>query len=140
MQEFFKRFWDPSIIRFILVGIVNTLIGSVIMFGLYNLFGVSYWLSSAANYVLTSILSFFLNKHFTFRNKDRSFWQFVRFAGNIIVCYLVAYGVAKPLIHYLLSGASVTLRDNAALLTGMVIFTCLNYLGQRFFAFKNTDS
>ena len=39
------------------------------VWSLYNLAGASYWLSSSANYTLTSILSFFLNKHFTFRNQ-----------------------------------------------------------------------
>ncbi len=54
--------------RFLLVGVVNTLVGAAIMFGLYNLAGCSYWVSSATNYVLTSILSFFLNRSFTFQS------------------------------------------------------------------------
>ena len=43
-----------------------------IMFGLYNLAHCSYWVSSAANYILTSILSYFLNKYFTFEVKEYS--------------------------------------------------------------------
>ena len=116
---------------------VNTLAGMGIMFGLYNLAGCSYWVSSAANYVLTSILSFFLNKHFTFQSRWRGAGQAVRFAASIVVCYLIAYGIAKPLCLRLLSGAAVSTRDNAAMLVGMVLFTGLNYLGQRFFAFRS---
>ena len=47
------------------------------MFGLYNLAGLhtwgdtGYWISSAANYIIGSIVSFFLNKHFTFRNQEK---------------------------------------------------------------------
>ena len=40
---------DKKLLKFILVGIVNTLVGTAIMFGLYNLAGCSYWVSSAAN-------------------------------------------------------------------------------------------
>ena len=34
---------------------------------------------------------------------------------------------------------SVTVRDNVAMLAGMVIYTALNYLGQRFFAFRGAS-
>lgn len=39
----------------------------------------------------------------------------------------------------LLANASVTVRDNVSMLVGMVLFTGLNYLGQRFFAFKSEE-
>ena len=119
------------------VGIVNTLIGCIIMFALYNAAGCSYWVSSAANYILTSILSFFLNKYFTFQNHEQSVGQVVRFAVNIIVCYLLAYGIAKPLIFHLLSRCSETLQTNIAMAAGMCFFTGFNYIGQRYFAFRN---
>lgn len=127
---------DIKLLKFLLVGVINTLVGTAIMFGLYNLAGCGYWFSSAANYVLTSILSFFLNKYFTFRSKGGSWKEVLRFALNIAVCYLLAYGIAKPLVLWLLSGSSDTLRDNVSMLVGMCLFTGLNYLGQRFFAFK----
>ena len=128
--------FDAKLLRFLIVGVINTLVGMAIMFGLYNLAHCSYWVSSAANYILTSILSFFLNKYFTFNNKEQSLSQVLRFVINIAVCYGVAYGIAKPLCRALLANASVTVRDNVSMLVGMVLFTGLNYLGQRFFAFK----
>lgn len=126
---------DIKLLKFVLVGVVNTLVGSAIMFGLYNLAGCSYWVSSVSNYVLTSILSFFLNKYFTFQNKERSFAQVLRFALNIAVCYLLAYGIAKPAVLALLSGAGKRVQENVAMFTGMCLFTAFNYVGQRFFAF-----
>ena len=131
--------FDAKLLRFLIVGVVNTLVGSAIMFGLYNLAHCSYWVSSAANYVLTSILSFFLNKYFTFQNKEQSLSQVLRFVINIAVCYGLAYGIAKPLCRALLANASVSVRDNVSMLVGMVLFTGLNYLGQRFFAFKSEE-
>ena len=32
-----KKIFDPTLFRFLLVGVVNTLVGYGVMFGLYNL-------------------------------------------------------------------------------------------------------
>ena len=125
---------DASIPKFLLVGVGNTLLSMVLMFALEDL---GYWPSTAIAYVAGAVMSFFLNKHFTFQSRERGAGQAVRFAANIAVCYLIAYGIAKPLCLRLLSGAAVSTRDNAAMLVGMVLFTGLNYLGQRFFAFRS---
>lgn len=127
---------DRRLAKFLLVGVINTLVGTAIMFGLYNLAHCSYWVSSAANYILTSILSFFLNKYFTFGSREKSVREVVRFAVNIAVCYLLAYGMAKPLCIAVLADASPVVRDNVSMLVGMSLFTGFNYLGQRFFAFR----
>lgn len=130
-----KKVIDKTLIKFIAVGVVNTLAGTAIMFGLYNLAGASYWLSSAANYILVSILSFVLNKKFTFGHRGRVMKSGMKFAVNIAVCYFAAYGVAKPCALLLLSDAGLTTQENVAMLIGMCFFTGLNYLGQRFFVF-----
>src|SRR5690606_435775 len=132
-----KSLFDEKLWKFILVGIINTIVGTAIMFGLYNFTGATYWFASAANYILTSILSYFLNKHFTFQNKDKSIWVSLRFVINIAVCYGLAYGIAKPLTLIMLKNYSLTVQENIAMMVGMVLFTGFNYLGQRFFAFKN---
>ena len=127
---------DRTLPRFILVGILNTVLGMAIMFGLYNLAGLSYWISSAANYILVSIFSFVMNKRFTFRHKGKTFGSGLRFALNIAVCYLLAYGAAKPLAAAVFSGAGKSLQENVAMLAGMCIFTAANYAGQRWFVFS----
>ncbi len=127
---------DGKTIKFLIVGVVNTLFGAAIMFGLYNLAGCSYWLSSAANYFFGSILSFFLNKSFTFGNKDSLRNTVPKFILNILICYLLAYGIAKPAVLYLLEGSPATIQENLAMFVGMCLFTVFNYIGQRYFAFK----
>lgn len=131
-----KKIFDGKLIKFLIVGVLNTLVGAGIMFALYNVAGCDYWLSSAANYVVGSILSFILNKRFTFQNDESLKRTIPRFIINVAVCYVVAYGIAKPLVRYLMGGFSLKVQDNAAMLAGMVFYTGLNYFGQRFFAFK----
>lgn len=71
MKEKIKNMLDITFWKFVLVGIVNTLVGTGVMFAAYNLLHLSYWVSSASNYVVGSIVSYFLNKYFTFQNKRK---------------------------------------------------------------------
>ena len=134
-----KKLLDPTVIKFLLVGVVNTLVGTAVMFLLYNLAGCPYWPSVCANYVCGGVVSYFLNKYFTFQNKERSWAQVGRFVVTVAVCMLIAYGLAKPAVRWALSGAGEKIQENAAMLVGMVLYTGLNYFGQRFFAFKKQD-
>ena len=127
---------DKTTIKFILVGIVNTLVGTGVMFLMYNLLHASYWISSASNYIIGRIVSYVLNKYFTFQNKEKSWKQLVKFALNITVCYLVAYGLAKPLVSWFLHGQSKSVQDNLSMLVGMGAFVVFNYVGQRVIVFR----
>lgn len=137
-----KKIWDfldITTIKFLMVGVVNTLVGTGLMFILYNIFSVNYWISSASNYIVGSIVSYFLNKYFTFRNKERSWKQIVSFVINITVCYLIAYGAAKPVVSWIFSGFHEKIQGNLSMLAGMCLFVVLNYLGQRLFVFRKKD-
>lgn len=134
-----KEYMDITTIKFLLVGIINTIVGTGIMFILYNIFSVNYWISSASNYVIGSIVSYFLNKYFTFQNKEKSFRQVLYFIVNISICYLIAYGLAKPVVSFILSGFSEKLQGNISMLVGMGLFVVLNYFGQRLFVFKKSE-
>lgn len=136
-MKLIKIFYDKTFLKFIIVGIVNTAVGAGVMFALYNVFHCSYWISSIMNYVVGSIVSFFLNKYFTFKSNAFSLREVIYFTVNIAVCFFIAYGVAKPFAVYLLSGYSVRVQENTAMLIGMVLFTGLNYLAQRFIVFKS---
>ena len=52
MRNKLKQLLDPTLFRFLLVGVVNTAVGYGIMFGLYTLAGLhtwgdlGYWISS----------------------------------------------------------------------------------------------
>ena len=130
---------DKITLKFLLVGVINTLVGNGVMFLLYNLCGVGYTLSTAANYIVGSVVSYFLNKYFTFKQTKKSGKEVLRFIITIVVCYAIAYGAAKPLAYIIFSGFSETLKDNLAMLAGSGMFIVLNYFGQRFFAFKNKE-
>ena len=136
IRRIIELFTDKTFMKFIMVGVANTIVGTTIMFVFYNVFHLSYWVSSASNYFFGSICSFILNKHFTFNYKKHFWASLLRFTINILICYLLAYGIAKPVIKWILSDLSTTYQENIAMMLGMCLFVVFNYLGQRFFAFK----
>ena len=128
--------FDVKMWKFLLVGVLNTLVGDGLSFLLINVTSMGMWWATALPTALASVLSYFLNKHFTFKNTEKGWRPAVRFAVNIAACYLLAYGIAIPVMQWALSGADAALRDNIAKLTGMCLFVGFNYLGQRLFAFR----
>jgi len=133
-----QKLFDKTFLTFLVVGVVNTAFGTIIMFVLYNFFGCSYWVSSFCDYFFGSILSYFLNKHFTFHYQGTDWGSIVKFALNIVVCYVIAYSLALPLTRLALESLqlSKTLVENVAMLVGTGLFMVINYAGQKFFAFK----
>lgn len=142
-----KSLLHPTMLPFLLVGIVNTLFGTIVMFFCYNFLNLNYWISSGANYFFGSILSFYLNKRFTFKSQEQGFAVVLRFIINIVICWVLAYGIAQPVTEFCLKDLTipveitpdelVKIKEQVAMLVGMVLFTLLNYFGQRFFTFTN---
>lgn len=160
--EKIKEVFDKKFGIFLIIGVINTIVGFGIQFLLYNLINwepvnqaaisslpdsvymiakdTGYWVSTALNYILASILSYHLNKRFTFKYKGDTGKSALRFALSISVCYLIANGIAKPLISYVMSGFGEQMQGNMAMLLGGGLFVILNYFGQRFFAFRETET
>ena len=129
------RLLKNSFVRFLMVGVGNTLLSMILMFLLE---GLGYWPSTAIAYVAGAALSFFLNRYFTFHS-DEDFWRSLgKFIVNVAICYVVAYAIAQPLVGWLLRDAAISAvwQERIAKLAGMCLYTLLNYFGQRFFAFR----
>lgn len=177
MGNFIKQFFDIKFWKFILVGIINTIVGLGLQFLFYNCFGWDKfaWGVIAATLlgnIFGSLCSYFLNKYFTFKNKEKGWKPVLRFALNIVVCYIVAYIIVTPLAEWILNsnpilfcqscgerldaGAEVCaacghsaqgalsffgwtvakFAGNVAMAIGACSFVACNYVGQRFFAFR----
>ena len=126
-----------SFVRFLLVGVGNTLLSLVLMFLLE---GLGYWPSTAIAYVAGAVMSFFLNRYFTFRSEEDFLPSVWKFAVNVAVCYVVGYGLARILIRPPegLTALPAVFFERLSKLAGMGLYTLLNYFGQRFFAFRRT--
>ena len=134
-----KILLDKTIWKFILVGIINTIFGFTLSLVLFNVFEFSREIATVSDYVFGSILSYFLNKYFTFQNKERNLMIVLKFIINIVVCYVAAYGIAKYAVMFVFSGQTKKVQGNIIIFVGKCLFVGFNYFGQRFFAFRKSD-
>ena len=93
-----------ELLHFGIIGVFNTLLGMVLMMAFYNIWHWNSWAASGTSYVIGGIFSYFANKKLTFHVEGNSWKPMLRFAANIVVCYLLAYGMAKPLVGGLMGG------------------------------------
>lgn len=150
VRALFEKYRDfiMEVIHFGMVGVINTLMGWGIMALLYNLIHMNYWISSGISYFIGSVFSYHANAKLTFKVEERDRWLPWRFALNIIVCYLVSFSVAKPLVARLIEltglarggGLSQALFENIAMIFGMGIFIVMNFFGQKLFVFRKSKS
>ena len=140
MKDFYLKNKDfiMEVIHFGMVGVINTLMGWVIMAVLYNLIHLNYWLSSGISYFIGSVFSYHANAKLTFKVENKDKWLPWRFAVNIIVCYLAAFSVAQPLVRKVLASQPRVIVDNVAMFLGMCMFIVLNFFGQKLFVFRKT--
>ena len=128
---------SSSFFRFLLVGVGNTLLSLVLMFLLE---GLGYWPSTAIAYVAGAVMSFFLNRYFTFHSQETLKRSAVKFAVNVAVCYVVGYGLARLLIPVPQEPTALPVIwiDRFRKILGMGLYTIFNYFGPRFFAFRGS--
>ena len=138
-KKLFSFFWDRSLLFFLIIGALNTLVsmvGSQLLLG-----ALGYWGSTALMFAVCSVFSFIFNRKYSFQSKAPLLQSAVRFTVVIAVCYLVSFGVSDLLVPWLAGALSLPLSQEwitrIAMLVAQVIFTGMNYIGQRLWAFKD---
>ncbi|HIV87002.1 MAG TPA: GtrA family protein [Candidatus Pygmaiobacter gallistercoris] len=139
IKKLFAFFFDRSLLFFLIIGAANTLvsmIGSQLL-----LSALGYWGSTALMFTLCSVLSFLFNRRYSFHSTAPLLQSAVRFAVVIAVCYLISFGVSDLLVPFAARALALPLSPEwvtrIAMLVAQVIFTGMNYIGQRLWAFKN---
>lgn len=119
-----------SIVRFVIVGSSNTLIGLAVIVLAVRLFGMNDVAANAVGYLVGFSWSFGLNRRWTFRHSGKPTVALGRYALVCAVSYglnvavLVAMRSALPTAHVLPQLAAVITYSVAA------------YLGSCYFAFR----
>lgn len=126
------------LIRFLAVGVVNTAVGLGLTFGVMHGWGWSYWPATLTGLAIGALVSFFLNRWYTFRVAIPTGGALVRFMLVISGSYVLAYAVSYQLTKWLLVplGFKDTQMKDAAVLLGMAGYSILNYFGQKHLVFR----
>ncbi len=123
--------WAGQFIRFVLVGVVNTVAGLGTIFALIAFAGFPDLPANASGYAVGLCCSFVLNRSWTFRHQGR--WQaaLVRF----LLVFALAYSVNLVTLFLLADYLSVNRFLAHALAT--IPYTLVFFLVARQFAFKS---
>ena len=121
----------PQLIRFLLVGVVNTAIQYVVFVLLYEVMGINYLLASIAGYCLGVLNSYLLNRRWTFASGNaRILPEAVRFT----TVNLLALGANTGLLFVLVSTQSM--RPLIAQLWAITASVSMNFILNKTWTFR----
>ncbi|WP_066253809.1 GtrA family protein [Neobacillus drentensis] len=132
-----------SFVRFIMVGVVNTVVGLSVMYLLLHALGQSYWIATFLGNSIGACVSFLLNRNFTFKSKDSVSKSAVRFIVVILSCYFISYEIGRSFVDWILKNYeffSPVVKTDISVLIGTCLYTLLNYFGQKRFVFSKKHS
>jgi len=120
---------DASVPRFLLVGVGNTLAGLVIIY-LAKAVGIGDVTANATGYGVGLVLSFVLNKRWTFRHDGPVLSTLMRFIVVIGLAYVANLAVVLGAISVL------GINSYIAQALGIPAYTAVAYLGSRWYVFS----
>lgn len=110
--------------RFLVSGIINTIVGYVTFIVLLKVLTLNFYFSNTASYGAGLTSSFFLNKYFVFKSSDHGMKVGIRFLIAFIFAFFINILVATSLIHLDLLNIYVTQAISMAIYT--ISFYILN--------------
>ena len=120
-----------QLVKFCLVGAANTLFTFSIIFILNKVLGITYLIVNPIAYLLPTITSFYFNRKWTFKSEGNVKKEGLLFFVVIGVAWLVQYCLVFLLVEQISADPLI------AQIVGMIVFTGLNFTGQKFITFKN---
>ncbi|MEI6730029.1 MAG: GtrA family protein [Pseudomonadota bacterium] len=119
---------------FLIVGSLTVLIDFLSYRGLV-FYGLETSPAKASGFLIGTIFAYFANRHWTFAHKNHKKGSAWRFAGLYATTLTANVGVNKMILHFL-TGFSFSVQIAFLFATG--VSTILNFLGMKFFVFKET--
>jgi len=126
-----------SFIKFLMVGALNTCIGLGMTYILLEGVHLSYWVSTCLGNGCGALISFFLNRRFTFKSQVSFIRGGFRFFLVVLTCYFSSYQLGLYLSNWVLGGTDIAIQNEVAVLLGSGFYTVSNFFGQRWFVFSS---
>lgn len=137
-------FMNKEFIIFLVIGLVNTLFAMAITYSIYNLLHLGYYISSFTGTFSAAVLGFFLNRKITFSSDCKILSSMIKFFTVILLSYIIAFTLSHKLFLYIFSvvnlNLSVSFIEQIAILFAQIIFTLINFTGQKLWTFKRKES
>lgn len=119
---------NSSFIRFLLVGLANTSVGYCTTLFLHYALNLSPMLANTGGYVIGGMLSYFLNRRYTFASNRRHREALPRFALTVATCFALNLLILEQALAF-------TPLPIAQLFAN-IAYTVSFYLASRFIVFR----
>ena len=120
--------------RFLIVGVLNTIVGLSVIFACKAFAGFGDALANATGYAVGLAVSFVLNRSWTFDFTGRSARALLRFLLVFAVAYALNLLTVLALIRY------AGMPSYLAHVLGIVPYTTFSFLANHFFVFREAPS
>lgn len=129
MIELLHRY--RQVLKFGIVGVLNTAVGFGLIFLFDKVMGLGFEIANPLAYFLSTLNSYYLNRKWTFKSGGKVHKEGALFFAVIAGAWAIQYA----LLYYLID--ILKMDDLVAQTIGMVLFTGLNFLGQKFITFRS---
>ncbi len=140
LRQLFAFFWDRSLLIFLIIGGLNTIISMAGSFALNNYAHWPLFWSMVFMFATCSVPSFYFNRKYSFQSKAPLAQSILRFSTLVTVCFLVSYGLNYLVVPWMYThwfpGIHPLFYSAIRIVGIQAVFTILNYMGQRLWAFK----
>jgi putative flippase GtrA len=116
--------------RFVMVGVLNTLLGYAVIFSCMYLAGLSAVASNMAGYLVGLTISYALNRSFTFKSTSTSKLEVARFLFVFAAAYLANLGVLVMLIRY------AGVHEGVAQVLAGAVYVVTSFLMNKYYVFR----
>lgn len=127
----FKIMSNQSV-KFIFVGIFNTVIGYLVYYFCLKVLNFDYIKSLSISYLFGVIHSFFWNTYWTFQkvNRINILIRFLKFSSVYVISFLINLALLSLLVQF------VGINSLVAQVISLIITTVITYIGHKHWSFK----
>jgi putative flippase GtrA len=129
MSALFKRLIDLPLFKFLLTGVLNTLVGLSVIYLLMWLLAIPAKPANLIGYAVGIVFSYQVNSRWTFGYREALWPVLPRYALVVVLAYLANLACLRSLLEW---------RVNAYVAQALALppYTAIGFLGMRFWVFN----
>lgn len=124
-------FLNKYFLKFVIVGIIATIINYSFFYYLYQFLLINYIISSTSGYILGLIIGFLINKFWTYESKSK-----ISFKESLLYLSVYMFSLVLGLIFLKFQVEYILIPVLIANFFTIGLTTLTNYVGTRFLVFK----
>lgn len=120
-------------LRFVIVGVLNTVYGFAVIFACMYWLGLSAYLSNAIGYGCGLITSYVLNRTFTFRSQARARGEVFRFLAVFGVAYLANLALLYGCVQW------IGINEGVSQIIAGAAYVVVSFLLNKYYVFQRVQ-